>query len=49
MNCNILLKTDLNFKSKRRRTYNFAKILLLIVFLRDIREGYLSLKNADLI
>ena len=44
----IIKKNDLNFKSKRRITYNFGKISVLIVFLRDIHEGYLSLKNADL-
>ena len=43
----IIKKNDLNFKSKRRITYNFGKISVLIVFLRDIHEGYLSLKNAD--
>ena len=33
-------------KSKRRKTYNFGKYSLPIVFLREIHEGYLSLEDA---
>ena len=39
---NIIKNGDLNYKSTRRRTYNFCKYSLPIVFLRDIHEGYLS-------
>ena len=39
MNCKI--KDDLNYKSKRGKTYNFGKYSLTIV-LRDILELYLS-------
>ena len=35
----IIKKFDLNYKSKRGKTYNFGKYSLPIVFLRDIYEG----------
>ena len=41
----IIKKGDLNYKSKRLKTYNFDKCLLPFVFLKDIHEGYLE--NAD--
>ena len=44
----IIKKDGLNYKSKHRKTYNFCKYSLPVVFLRDIHEGYLSLENADL-
>ena len=44
---NIIKKDYLNYKSKRRKTYNFSKYLLAIVLLRDIPEGYLSIEKAD--
>ena len=40
-------KDDLDFKSKREKTYNFSKYLLPIVFLRDIHQGHLSIATAD--
>ena len=43
----IFKKADLNYKSKRRKTYNFGKYSLPIAFLRDIHEGFLSLVDAD--
>ena len=43
-----IIKTDdLYYKSKRRKNYNFTEYSLSIVFLRDIGEGYLLLKDAD--
>ena len=36
----IIKKDDLNYKSKRGKTYNFGKHSLLIVLLRDIHEGF---------
>ena len=44
----VIKKDDLNYKSKGRKTYNFGKYSLLIVFSKDIHEWYLSLENADL-
>ena len=44
----VIRKDDLNHKSKGRKTYNFSKYSLLIVFSKDIHEWYLSLENADL-
>ena len=41
-------KDDLNYISKHGKTYNSHKYSLLIISLRDIHEGYLSLKNTDL-
>ena len=35
----IIKNFDLNYKSKRGKTYNFGKYSLPIVFLRDIYEG----------
>ena len=35
----IIKKDDLNYKSKRRKTYNFGKYSLPIVF-KGIHEGY---------
>ena len=32
-------KDDLDYKSKRGKTYSFSKYSLPIVFLRDIHEG----------
>ena len=43
----IIKEDNLNFKSKRERTYNFGKYSLPIVFLRDIHEGNLSIEKAD--
>ena len=43
-----IIKTDnLRYRSKSRKVYNFSKYSLAIVFLRDIHEGHLSLKDAD--
>ena len=43
-----IIKTDnLRYRSKSRKVYNFSKYSLPIVFLRDIHEGHLSLKDAD--
>ena len=43
-----ITKTDnLRYRSKSRKVYNFSKYSLAIVFLRDIHEGHLSLKDAD--
>ena len=43
-----ITKTDnLRYRSKSRKVYNFSKYSLPIVFLRDIHEGHLSLKDAD--
>ena len=39
---------DLHYKPKHRKAYKFGKYSLPIAFLRDINEGYLSLKNANL-
>ena len=48
INLQDIIRTDeLNYKSKRRKVYNFTEYFLLIVFLRDLNEGYLSLKDAD--
>ena len=41
-------KDDLNYKSKREKTFNFSKYSLPIAFLKDIHEGHLSLADADL-
>ena len=47
MNCKILLKKDdLNYKSKRGKTYNFSKYVLPIVFLRGIHDGHSSIEGA---
>ena len=43
----IIKKDDLNYKLKRRKTYNFSKYLLPIPFLRDINKGHLSIEIAD--
>ena len=43
----IIKKDDLNYKLKRRKTYNFSKYLLPIAFLRDINKGHLSIQIAD--
>ena len=43
----IIKKDDLNYKLKRRKTYNFSKYLLPIAFLRDINKGRLSIEIAD--
>ena len=43
----IIKKDDLNYKSKRGKTYIFIKFLQPIVFLRDIHEGHLSIEKAD--
>ena len=40
-----IIKIELHYKSKRRKVYNFNKYSLLIVFLRDIHEGHLSLED----
>ena len=39
---------DLHYKPRHRKAYKFGKHSLPIAFLRDINEGYLSLKNANL-
>ena len=41
-------KDEPNYKSKRKKTYNFGKCSLPIDFLMDIHEGHLPLENADL-
>ena len=41
----LLKQIELHYKSKRRKVYNFNKYSLLIVFLRDIHEGHLSLED----
>ena len=41
-------KDDLNYKSKREKTYNFSNYSVPIVFFRDIHKGNLSLGDADL-
>ena len=38
---------DIIKKKKNWKVYNFSKYSLRIVFLRDIHEGHLSLKDAD--
>ena len=43
----IIEKYGLNYKSKHRKTYNFGKYYLSIVFLRDIHEEYAE--NASII
>ena len=43
----IIKKDDLNYKLKRRKTYNFSKYLLPIAFLRDINKEHLSIEIAD--
>ena len=43
----IIKKDDLNYKSKRGKTYNFSKYSLPTLFLRDIYEGHLSIEKAD--
>ena len=48
VNLQDIIKTDkLNYKSKRRKVYNFSEYFLPIVLLRDIHEVYLILKYAD--
>ena len=43
-----IIKTDeLYYKSKRKSIYNYSEYSLPIAFLRDIREGYFSLKCAN--
>ena len=42
----IIKKYDLNYKSKRGKTYNFS-IYSLAIFLRDIHEVHLSIVKAD--
>ena len=43
----IIKKDYLNYKLKRRKTYNFSKYLLPIAFLRDINKEHLSIEIAD--
>ena len=43
----IIKKDDLNYKSKRGKTYNFSKYSLPTVSLRDIRKGHLSIEGPD--
>ena len=48
VNLQHVIKTDeLDYKPKRRKFYNFNKYSLPIVFLRDIHEGHLLLKDSD--
>ena len=48
VNLQHVIKTDeLHYKPKRRKFYNFNKYSLPIVFLRDIHEGHLLLKDSD--
>ena len=48
VNLQDIIKTDeLNYKSKRRKVYNFSEYFLPIVLLIDIHEVYLILKYAD--
>ena len=42
----LLQKDDLNYKSNRRKTYDFSKNSLPII-LRDIHERYLQIEKAD--
>ena len=44
---NIIKKDDINYKSKRGKTYNFTKYSLPIVFIRDMHKGHLSIEKAD--
>ena len=44
---NIIKTDELYYNSKHRKVYNFSEYSLPIAFLRDIHEGYLSLKDAD--
>ena len=42
-----IIKTDnLCYKSKNRKVYNFSEYYLPVVFLTDIHEGNLSLKDV---
>ena len=43
----VIKKDDLNYKSKRGKTLNFAKYSLPIPFLRDIYKGDSSIEKAD--
>ena len=43
----IIKKDDLNYTSKRGKTYSFSKYLLPIVFLRHIHEGNLPIEGVD--
>ena len=43
----IIKKDDLNYKSKRGKTYNFSKYSLPTVSLRDIHKGHLSIEGPD--
>ena len=48
VNLKDIIKTDkLNYKSKRKKVYNFSEFSLPIAFLRDMHEGYLSLEDPD--
>ena len=48
VNLQYVIKTDeLHYKSKRRKFYNFNKYSLPIVFLGDIHEGHLLLKDSN--
>ena len=41
------MQDNLRYKSKSRKVYNFSQYSFPIVFLRDIHERHLSLKDAD--
>ena len=46
VNLKDIIKTDkLNYKSKRKKVYNFSEFSLPIAFLRDMHEVYLSLED----
>ena len=46
VNLQHIIKTDnLIYKSRSRKIYNFNEYSLSVPFLRDIYEGYLSLKD----
>ena len=48
VNLQDIIKADnLSYKSISRIVYNFSECSLPIVFLRDIHDGHLSLKDAD--
>ena len=43
----IVKPNELDYKSKRGKTYNFSKYALPIDFLRDLYERKQTLKEAD--
>ena len=41
------INTDQLYYKSKQKNYNFTEYFSDIIFSKDIREGYLSLKNAD--